>query len=97
MISRRTILCIDSFSNELGQLKDKEMEDILLVFMVTALLIIPIMRRPNGLQPRHDNNVSVDYETPQVNLEQPVVIKSTIMTSEQAHIIIEDLPQEEAA
>jgi hypothetical protein len=97
VISRRTIPRNGNFSNEPGQLKDKEMEDILLIFMVTALLTIPIMRRPNGLQPRHDNNVSVDYETPQVNLEQPVVIESTMMISERAHIIIEDLPQEQAA
>jgi hypothetical protein len=73
------------------------MEDILLIFMVTALLTIPIMRRPNELQPRQDNDVSGNYETPQVNLEQPVVTESTMMTSEQAHIIIENLPQEEAA
>jgi hypothetical protein len=87
-----------SFSNKPRQLKDKEMEDILLVFMVTALLTVPIMRRHNGLQSRHDNNVSVDYETPQVNnIDQPVVIKSTMITSKQARIIIEDLPQEEAA
>lgn len=73
------------------------MEDILLVFMVTALLTVPIMRRPNGLQPRHDNKFSVDYEIPQVNIDQPVVIESTMMTSKQVHIIIEDLPQDEAA
>jgi hypothetical protein len=42
------------------------MEDILLIFMITALLTIPIMRRPNGLQPRHDNDVSVNYETPKL-------------------------------
>jgi hypothetical protein len=98
MISRRTILLsIGSFSNEPGQLKDQEMEEILFVFMVTALLTIPVMRRANGLQPRHDNDVSVVYETPQVNLEQPVVIESTMITSKQVHIIIKDLPQEEAA
>ncbi len=73
------------------------MEDILFVFMVTALLMVPIMRRDSGFYTMHDNNSSVNREVLQVNIAQPVLIESTKIPNDQVYIKIEDLPQEKAA
>ena len=73
------------------------MEDILFVFIVTVLLLVPIMRRHNGLNTALDSNASVDYEIPQVDMAPPIASGPKMMPSKQIFIRIENIPQDEAA